>query len=350
MTATGVRVFVLSPARREYLASVLAPIARGLASQFGADRIHVSTGWRFGPHFDLRAQAHQGRPIDWEGVAVALAQGTRRYPVPAGTSEEAYLRTATMLGQMEAVPPPYLPRHPHGHTELLAADTSPVWQGRLGALRSAGLTHLFAPLTQAAATVGEGPLLARVAEAFLALADTHPHGMAFGAFSFRSHAEAFFHWAGPLADYRSSFDNRMGKDRAVLEELVKRVRDSRESGPATEWRNAFNSCRADFAGQVTGEDLDRATPPAAGPARRAEGTSAFHTAVAASGVIDEPPSWFAGYRLTINLFYELLPALDISPVRRFYLCHAVAEGVDTVFGETWQTRLAAVEAHLAGSR
>ncbi|MDQ1400769.1 MAG: hypothetical protein QOK20_2701, partial [Acidimicrobiaceae bacterium] len=81
-----------------------------------------------------------------------------------------------------------------------------------------------------------------------------------------------------------------------------------------------------------------------------EGQSAFHAAVAASGVIDESPQWFAGYRLTINLFYELLPALDISPVRRFYLCHAIAQCVDAVFGETWETRLAAVEAHLAGSR
>jgi hypothetical protein len=189
-----------------------------------------------------------------------------------------------------------------------------------------------------------------VAEAFLALADTHPHGLRFGTFSFRSHAEAFFHWAGPAADYRGAFETRMGKDRAVLEELVRRIRDAAPSPPAAAWAGAFHECMADFAGQVTDEDLERATPVTWGPDRQVEGPSPFHAAVAASGVIDHPPAWFAAYRLTINLFYRLLPALDISPVRRFYLCHAIAESVDAVFGETWQSRLAAVEAHLAAAR
>jgi hypothetical protein len=352
VTATGVRVYIQSPVRRGYVASVIAPLARGVANQFGADQVHLSTGWRFGPHFDLWAHAHPGRPIDWDGVALALAEGARQHPAQASeASEEAYLRTATMLGQIEAVPPPYLPRRPHGHTELLSLDAGP---GQLSTQRHVGLAHLMAPLTDAAATESDGALLARVAEAFLALADTHPHGARFGTFSFRSHAEAFFHWAGPMADYRSAFNTRMGNDRAVLEELVRRVRDGDQSAPARVWGNGFNACMRDFAGQVTNDDLDRATPTTGGPARRTEGRSAFHAAVAASGVIDEPPEWFAGYRLTINLFYQLLPALDVSPIQRFYLCHAVAESVDAVFGETWQTRLAAVETHfqtdLAGQR
>ncbi len=111
---------------------------------------------------------------------------------------------------------------------------------------------------------------------------------------------------------------------------------------------------AEFEGRVTDADIDRVTagPGAAGPggpARRSPGRSDFHTAVDASGVIDEPPAWFAGYRLTINLFYQLLPALDVSPVRRFYLCHAVAETVDAVYGETWKSRLAAVQTMMASA-
>ncbi|MDQ1420655.1 MAG: hypothetical protein QOJ52_2617 [Acidimicrobiaceae bacterium] len=365
MNATGVRVHVHSRLRRRYLAAVIAPLARELADRPEPPaRIHLATGWRFGPHFDLRADARPGHPVDWQAIGGALAEGAAGFPI--GVSEAEYLRTATLLGRIEAVPPPYLPRHPHGHTELLAPDDSPVWQGRLGLLRARGLAHLLAPLIDAAGAGSEGAVLARVAEAFLALAATHPHGLRFGTFSFRSHAEAFFHWAAPAADYRTAFDNRMGKDRAVLEELVRRIRDGRPGAPAAEWQRAFHACMSEFAGQVTDHDLDRAAPPGAAPSRPREdrredrrenpregpreGQSAFHAAVAASGVIDESPQWFAGYRLTINLFYELLPALDISPVRRFYLCHAIAQCVDAVFGETWETRLAAVEAHLAGSR
>ncbi len=169
----------------------------------------------------MRADPPASGPIDWDGVARALAEGAHDRPAPAvAVSDEEYLRAATLLGQMEAVPPPYLPRGPHGATELLPAATeAPTCGGPWRALH-AGLAHLLAPLTETAGLESEGALLARVAEAFVALAATHPHGVRFGTFSFRSHAEAFFHWAGPAANYRSSFDDRMGKDRVVLDELV----------------------------------------------------------------------------------------------------------------------------------
>lgn len=338
--AAGVRVFVHAPARRGYVATVIAPIASSLAADFAASGIHLSTGWRFGPHFDVRAEASPVRPIDWDGVAQALSAGAALFPPSTPIEEAEYLRSAAMLGQIEEIPPPYLPRLPHGHTEFL-----PARHGTLDSLRAIGLSHLREPLTQAAQAGSDGAALAQVAEAFVALADTHPHGIRFGTFSFRSHAEAFFHWAGTTADYRSSFDNRMGKDRAVLEELVRRARDGGQSAQADAWRTAFNCCQADFAGRVSDQDLERNAPTT----RRNENQSEFHAAVNASGVIDQPPSWFAAYRLTINLFYEVLPALDVSPIRRFYLCHAIAQSVDTVFGETWQSRLDAVASLMAVS-
>jgi hypothetical protein len=207
---------------------------------------------------------------------------------------------------------------------------------------------MLSPLLRAAATQSDGALLARVAEAFLALADSHPFGMRFGTFSFRSHAEAFFQWAGPGAGYRSSFTARWQKDRGVLEELTRRAREDAESADAAAWRRAFGACMAQFTGQITEDELDRVSGAAAeGSLPRPDGISPFHAAMAASGVIDDPPEWFAAFRLTVNLFYQLLPALDVSPVQRFYLCHAIAEVVDDASGETWQARLAALEAHRA---
>ena len=119
MTATGVRVYLHSPVRRPYLAAVVAPEVHGLARHFGAHRIHVRTGWRSAPHYELRAEPRAGRPIDWPAVAAALAEGATAIPPPA-VDGAAYLHTATELGRIEAVPPPYLPLQPHGATELLA--------------------------------------------------------------------------------------------------------------------------------------------------------------------------------------------------------------------------------------
>jgi hypothetical protein len=345
MTTTGVRVYLHSPVRRRYLAAVVAPEVRGLARHFGAHQIHVRTGWLAAPHYELRAEPSAGRPIDWPAVAAALAAGAHRHPA-APLDGAAYLHTAAELGRIEAVPPPYPPLQPHGATELLA----PAPPGAVSALAAQGLALLLTPLLQTAQTDGAGALLARVAEAFVALAASHPHGPRFGAFSFRSHAEAFFHWAGPAADYRTLFRGRRETDGAVFEELVRRARDGRTSAPAGVWHASFNACMEAFAGQLDEDDLDRpGTTLGVGALRRADGRSAFHEALAQSGVIDEPPQWFAAFRLTINLFYQLLPALDISPVQRFYLCDSVAESVDAVYGETWEQRLAAIKGHLVAS-
>lgn len=332
--AAGVRIFLHSPNRRPFLATVVAPLTRYLATQNGVATIQVRPGWLGGPHLDVRATG----PVDWEAVAAALAAGSHRYPATP-PSEADYLRRAAELGRIESLEPPYPPLRRHGDTELLPeARPDP-----LGSLPDRGRALLLPPLLGTALTDGPGATVAAVAEAMLVLADTHPHGLRFGIFSLRSHAEAFFHWAGPAAEYRSSFTARMGKEGPVLRQLVRRVQAGEEAPPAAEWRAAFAACLAEFAGLTEWpmNPLDDGRGVAA---------SAFHRAVAASGVIAETPPWFPAYRLLINLFYQLLPALDIRPVQRFYLCYALAETVDAVVGETWQQRLAAVESLMAAGR
>ena len=338
--ASGARVYLRCPTRRDYIARVVAPLCGALAQEVGATRIHLSTGWHFGPHLDLRAEPTAGRPLEWGAVAGSLAAGASQYQPEVACSDAEYLKVATALGRIEGVPPPYLPRQPHGHIELLAPHND-----RLATLQQIGRAHLLDPLLATAGASGDRVSLAQVAEAFLALADSHPYGVRFGTFSLRSHAEAFFHWTGRDADCRGAFAARLGKDHAVLEELVRRVQAGRLSDGAAAWAQAFHRCQADFAGQVTDDDLDR---PVVGTPRPA-GRSPFHDAVDASGVLATTPAWFAGFRLTINLFYQLLPALDVSPAQRFYLCYALAETVDEVYQESWQSRLAAVASMMAAA-
>lgn len=337
----GVRVY-LHTALRPYVATVMGPLSHALLAGRAATEVHLATGWRFGPHLELRATGYS--PAGWDTAAAALADGARNFPCPSvADSEACYLRTAAALGRIEAIAPPYLPCQPHGHTEAITLRGGPIER-----LRGLGGAHLLTPLVDTAAAASDGAVLSRVAEALLALADTHPHGMRFGTFSLRSHAEAFLHWAGPAAPYRAAFDARMEHDRPVLDALVRRQRDGATPTSAVAWRQAFGACQADFEGRVCAADLV-STPVAGGPGG-ARGASPFHAAVAASGVIDQATEWFDAFRLTINLFYELLPALDVSPVQRFYLCYAIAETVDAVFGESWQERLAAVSSLVAASR
>ncbi|MGH9126019.1 MAG: hypothetical protein ACRDZ8_15030 [Acidimicrobiales bacterium] len=342
--SAGARVYLRAQSRRGFVTGVVAPLCKDLADSGLARGIHLSSGWRFGSHLDLGAQPASQAPLDWAAMARSLSAGAESHLPATDESDADYLKMARMLGRIEEVPPPYLPRRPHGDTELLPEATAPM-----ELLLQTGRAHQLAPLLEAAAAGSGGTLLSRVAEAFLALAASHPHGVRFGTFSLRSHAEAFFHWAGPAADYRSQFEDRMGRDVAVLQELVRRARDGVPSDAAARWAQAFRACRASFEGRVCDADLDRASGQAPA-APSGAGRSAFHQAVAASGVIDRTPPWFAGFRLTINVFYQLLPVLDVSPVQRFYLCYALAETVDAVYRESWQERLAGVAALMAAAR
>ena len=45
---------------------------------------------------------------------------------------------------------------------------------------------------------------------------------------------------------------------------------------------------------------------------------------------------FIAYRTTVNFFYMLLPILDISPAKKFMLCHLVANSVERVFSISWR--------------
>ncbi|MEU0967526.1 hypothetical protein ABZ357_19600 [Streptomyces sp. NPDC005917] len=194
----------------------------------------------------------------------------------------------------------------------------------------------------------------RLAEAFVALGDSYVLGLAHGAFSFRSHAEALLAWAAPSKDMRPAFATRLAKEASVLRTVVEQRLAGEVGAAAAGWRTAFAYATgaldsAVMEGRLTPAMLDAVTasvdntamgPPAA-PEVVPQGKhpdTAFHRATAASGVIDNPPPWFAAYRMLINLFYQQLPLLTVSPIQRYYMCYALAETIDEVLGETWQER------------
>jgi hypothetical protein len=69
--------------------------------------------------------------------------------------------------------------------------------------------------------------------------------------------------------------------------------------------------------------------------------------MAASMLDTEPSPFFAPYRMLTNLFYQQLPLLTVSPLQRYYMCHAIAETVDELLGQTWDDRLVAQQWELA---
>jgi hypothetical protein len=350
----GVRLFTRAPITLPWLARSVVPVARGL-HQDGRLSVRLRRGWLHGAHVDVLARAARGRALDWHDVAAGLDAG----PLAPGTavSEETYLDQAREFGRLEAVPPPYLPMAAHGAVELLGPQDVAFRDGGLAGLTELDLVDsvLTVPLLSTIDELAARPALAttRLAEAFAALADSHFLGLAYGVFSFRSHAEAFLAWAAPSRDMRPVFARRLAGEAAVLRPVVEQRLSGDVGAAAAAWRtaSAYSAGTLDSAvtaGRLTLDMLDSVSagvdragmgPPAAPEAvpQGDQPDTDFHRAVA--GVTADPDRWFAGYRALINVFYRKLPLLTVSPLQRYYTCYAVAELVDEVLGETWQQRL-----------
>ncbi|MET7669047.1 hypothetical protein [Micromonospora luteifusca] len=352
----GVRLHTRGPVTLPWLARSVVPVARALHGD-GNAVVHLRRGWRHGPHVDVVAYGGAGGTADWATVAAELDAGPLD-PARA-LSEEDYLTQAREFGRLEAVPPPYLPMAEHGAVQLLRREDTGPRQPALRALpgwevaQSVLTTPLLDMVDELARRPEQGTV--RLGEAFAALADSYFLGLAHGVYSFRSHVEAFLAWARPTRDVRPVFAQRLARDAAVLRPVVEQRLAGTPSGPAAAWRTAFAYCAGTFDATVTDgtlslDLLDEITgsvdtaamgPPSAPdvvPTGDQPDTE-FHRRVAASGAYDRTTQWFAAYRVLINLFYQQLPLLTVSPMQRYYMCYAISELVDEVLGESWQDRL-----------
>ncbi|MCB8903838.1 MULTISPECIES: hypothetical protein [unclassified Streptomyces] len=367
---TGVRLHTRMPVTPAWLARYVVPVARAL-NEAGAPAVQLRRGWLHGPHVDILARDATGVPgggPDWEGVARALDAGP--LDPPRALTEETYLDQAREFGRLEAVQPPYLPLREHGAVERIGPGVQDGGQtgGPSGAAardprldRFRTVVHgaltpaLLRTIDDLAGEPGSGTL--RLAEAFVALADTHTLGLGYGVFSPRSHVEAFLAWAAPTKDVRPVFQQRLAKDAPALRRVVEQRLSGEVSAAAAAWRTglaygagALESAVA--AGSLTLDLLDGATagldrsemgPPGATTVvpQGEQPDSDFHRTVGEAGVTSAPSPWFASFRLLTNLFYEQLPLLTVSPMQRYYTCFAVAETVDEVLGVSWRERIAA---------
>ncbi|MGL5828944.1 MAG: hypothetical protein ACRC0L_05170, partial [Angustibacter sp.] len=354
--ACGLRVYTRDPITAPWLQHSIVPLVAGLQAR-GYPQIWLRRGWLHGPHVDIFAHRAPGQNSPWAELAARLSLPPS--DLAAALSPQDYLAQAREFGRLEAVPPPYLPFADHGACRYLSAAEQHPRADALADLaeRVAVLSALCGPMIDTITELGDrpqhGPKL--LAEAFLALADSYFLGLAHGSFSFRSHAEAFFAWSGRGEQLRVAFAERLGAQAEQLRPLVEQRLAGAVSPAAARWRVAFGySCGALDAAVARGsltsamvdsvlDDLDaREIGPPSDPGRAPTGPrpdTAFHDAVAAAGVLDAPPPWFAAYRVLINLFYQQLPLLTVSAMQRYYMCYAIAELIDEVLGESWQNRL-----------
>lgn len=328
---TGFRWYLRSSLPVSWLAKDVMPALAYLRETERMPVVYIRRGWLHGAHLEVIAHSEDGRAVPWPQVIVRLRAPAEE--TSASYTEEAYLARVRELGQLERLPGPYLPYQPHGTFEWLAQSDLPHWPGRAHVLRERTLSRMLDSLAVTLAMGGgastsEVAPLAVVAEVMLATADAHPLRIARGAFSYRSHAEAFLRrkWGSgspaasePLPRFRRELAN----DAPVLRPLVERMMAGGDTKNSASWRRTAAYCMGLFdsavlAGELTPQTLDEISDGADG--------------ALPLGVNDERPCLFTSYRLLLSLQYAQLPLLGVSPRQYYYLCWAIAETVDEVTG------------------
>ncbi|MET8626664.1 hypothetical protein ABZW30_23390 [Kitasatospora sp. NPDC004669] len=348
----ALRAYVHS--RRAWVAQYLGPAVTWLQEEHGFLEVSLRRGWLHGPHLELQVHDHVDREIPWEPVLHRLRRGCDAVEAEPVT-EADYLRKAERLGALERVPPPYLPLYEHGTVLELTAEQVRRWDSGLDRLRGSAMARMTAPLLMTAGITDEAEFKRELASAFAAVVGIHPAGLEHGCFSLRSHVESFLQWTPHADRLREEFARRLATDGDLVEAAVRGALAGSGSATANGWRAAAAYSAGLFDAAVASGALDYAavqhmavgdqTAPRIETAfsgkslRRPDELSEFHRTVGGTGVLDNPPGWFTSFRVVINLFYQQLPILDVSPMTRLYLCYAVSEAVDRVTGRDWRDRL-----------
>jgi hypothetical protein len=351
------------------VADCLAPVATEAAARTGGV-VFLERHWRFGPHVRVCATGGEDA-AGWfrEAARPRIEDYLRRVPSRAPLDRTAYLRRSAELGTAELVRPPYGPIWPDNTVVLTPYQRRTDLHGEAGAeVKERFLAACVEPVAALLAATRDAPAarLAHVLRLFALVATAYDGDPGAGALSYRSHVEDFLWHADPAGTVRAAFDARYA---AVRDQVVADVRavlaDSDRAryagadpvlrawsgvlcgvGPSIGALVARNEIDEDPSSRyydVAREVSDDARKRWDFARRRSFGD--FHTTLR---TLDFRPRQnvpaFAAYRWLVNLWYLVLPLLDVSPVERCFVGHAVASALDEISGVTWRERLDALGA------
>lgn len=305
----------------------------------GYAKNYLNLSWKKGSHIDIVAFPEGKREVPWDHIKKIIDS----YPTASyKESDEQYARIAPALAKLEGVFESIYPRFSAGtQTSLSCKDLNP-WPTEMSNIRHAVLS-CFTPAY--VSYISDGLLDDKnntskwLINAFAGLALAHPFGAEYGAFSLRSHAEAYLYKLSSEKEekIRAHCESHMEEDIGLVRRVIK-------GGDVSGWPLALQRGCGILLGATELGVLDSQTirELSTVPQRshHQEGRSQFHRAVDATGVTKDPPPWFPAYQVLINLFYQTLPLFSVSARDRFHLCLRVSTAIDVVSGTSWQKRLA----------
>ncbi|GAA0909423.1 thiopeptide maturation pyridine synthase [Virgisporangium aurantiacum] len=320
------------------LGPLLLDGVRPAMERLAGDRAFFVPHWRRGPHvrlnFDVAGNRYREtiRPVLDETVGGWLAA----HPSTTHLRPDEHLPAHRRLAELECDTGPLVPWYADNSiNDADHDDRSAVLGGTAAALVADFYvrTNDLAFQTFAAVRAGES----RMAVAFdLMLATAHTFvegGLADGFVSFRSHAEGFLENFAEGRGQRAGWDAAYARRRGAFARRLRLFLDAPEPAPlVARWLVAAGELAGAGESSLNSGELtfDNGTGPAGVIANR----SGFHRALAENRTWREevlPSTWFGVFRLVLNALYLHLTRVGITPVERFFLCHAAANAVEEEF-------------------
>jgi len=339
-------------------------------TRYGVERMFVMPHWKFGPHVDLvvHADPELFHFQLYPAAKKLLEDWLQANPSQTRIDPVEYEELSRRVAVFEIEPGPYLPL-----LEDNTVSTVPYVRAKSVVLPAIGQSKeqllsdsldLLTALYKHNEHDKDGVFLTLFAM-LAATAHTPQGGMAAGYLSLRSHADYFFAIHDVSGALRQRFDSIDAKRKEELDAIVHAVAAKtpgalplapKLQGIVSDWMAIIHaaqerhqdivaehydalvaqSLHTDMARQMQRDDPSEFRERIAGR-QVSEIGEVFINTEAGRERLRRPE--FLTYRLTVNLYYTLLPILEVTPVQKFLLCHLVANTVERVFDQNWKQTL-----------
>lgn len=336
----SVHVFYHAPDKDDLLLDAVRPLLERIEPHVEA--AFVLRHWRRGPH--LRFNARCERDV-WEravrpAVDEVLGGYLARHPSTTVLDPAASLDRHRLLAVREQEPGPLTP---------WPADNSiheAPYDSRLHVLGSEESVDLLARFYTAST-----PLLmdmlqhvragqackADLAQCLLLTVAHTAHPIVRSFVSFRVHAEGYLTWAGDPSAARAAFDGSYQARASHLVPLTRAVIAALDdpAAPAVPFVREWAALLAAFRERAGALGLAPPGKPSADILAPQREYGELHRLI-----FDNPSYYrdvfakpeFSQYRVLLNYTYLHLTRMGLTPLDRFYVCHATARSVEEAFG------------------
>ncbi|MBF8191028.1 hypothetical protein ITP53_36035 [Nonomuraea sp. K274] len=337
------RVHYYADGKEQLVLRGIRPLLAHLAKQ--VPETYYVPHWLRGPHVRIRVRcsAETLAEIVQPAVHRFIGEFLAESPSTQVLVPEEHLRAHRRLAELEGESGPLLPWHPDNSVELTDDEggepAHPVWDALLADFYTDSTGLAFAMTEDIA---GGGPRLGLAFDLMIATAHKLSGvGLARGAISFRSHAEAFLHGYPEGDGRRETWDEYYRRGASTLVAQVREIVGALDGTGAPlpyigEWTGVLAAYRERADALIAAGELDTDAAPEQEPDvvdltqvspfhRELFGTSAWQEQT-------EDTRWFRGYKLLLNYTYLHLTRLGVSPAERFLLCHLAAGAVEEAHG------------------